>query len=277
MMTRYRICILAVLITVASFPGAEAAEYSAPIRWNVRGWMLQYFPHDEQFFLDGGLIATVDALTADGEKLDWNIYLGAGLYVGMGYQEDGSVVFDPYDAHYSLMLGGRFEWDDNMAAIEYLHDCFHDVDRADSTSEIWNVIKLDLFSRDWFPRYRREEWSAREGSGLILEAAWMGTFWYFPDWKFHDYVQDGHDFSLALGGGLKLAFAHSGSLALELRPNLLYFLDHGGEWTWKNDLFLYLTWYGSRGTACLFTGPRWDTQNIKPSGDRWVLGLDFYL
>jgi len=74
-----------------------------------------------------------------------------------------------------------------------------------------------------------------------------------------------------------MAFAHRKALAFELRPNILYFLDHGGEWTWKNEILFYLSWYGSGGTVCLFTGPRWDTQHIKPSGDRWLLGLDFYL
>jgi hypothetical protein len=255
----------------------QAFEYSAPIRWNVRGWMLKFFPHDEQFFLDGGLVATVDAMTAKGERLDWSIYAGAGLYAGMGYQEDGAVVFDPYDAHYSLIAGARFERGGWMADIEYLHDCFHDVDREDGSTEIWNVVKTDLCSRDWYPRYRRHKWSASKGSGFLIDAAWLATFWYFPNWKVHEYVQHMHDFSLALGGGLKLAFAHRKALAIELRPNILYFLDHGGGWTWKNDLLLYISWYGSDGTVCLFTGPRWDTQHIKPSGDRWLLGFDFYL
>jgi hypothetical protein len=274
---RLKTCVLAALLLSLVSTSLPAAEYSFPIRWTAHGWILEYFPHDEQFFLDGGLVASVDVLTADGEKLDWSIYIGAGLYVGMGYQEDGSVVFDPYDAHYSFLGGARFEWAEKMADFEILHDCFHDVDRADNTSEIWNVAKFDFYSRDWYPRYRRQAWSVREGSGFILDTAWFATFWYFPNWKFHDYIQDGHNFSLAIGGGLKLAFAHRNALAFELRPNLLYYLDHGGEWTWKNDLLLYLSWYGDGGTICLFTGPRWDNQHIKPSGDRWLLGLDFYL
>ena len=184
---RFKTCVLAALLLSLVSTSLPAAEYSFPIRWTARGWILEYFPHDEQFFLDGGLVATVDVLAADGEKLDWSIYIGAGLYVGMGYQEDGSVVFDPYDAHYSFLGGARFEWSDKMADFEILHDCFHDVDRADDTSEIWNVAKFDFYSRDWYPRYRRQEWSARKGSGFILDTAWLATFWYFPDWKFHDY------------------------------------------------------------------------------------------
>ena len=273
---RIRTCVIAAFLLVIS-SSLPAAEYSCPVRWNARGWMFQFFPHDEQFYLDGGLEATVDVLTADGERLDWSLYAGAGLYVGMGYQEDGDIVFDPYDSHYSLILGARFEWSGYMADIGYIHDCFHDVDREDESSEIWNVIKTDFYSRDWYPRYRREEWSVREGSGFMLDTAYLATFWYFPYWKLQEYVQHQHDFSLALGGGLKVAFAHRKALVFELRPNILYFLDRGGDWTWKNDLLLYLSWYGSDGTVCLFTGPRWDNQLIKPSGDRWLLGFDFYL
>jgi len=274
---RLRQCVLAALLLAVPAFSLAAAEYSSPVRWTAHGWILEFFPHDEQFFLDGGLVATVDVLAADGESLDWSFYLGAGLYVGMGYQENSSVIFDPYDSHYSLIGGVRFEWAERMADFEFLHDCFHDVDRADNTSEIWNAAKLGLYSRDWYPRYRRQAWSARKGSGLILDTAWSAAFWYFPRWQLHDYIQRGQDFSLALGGGLKIAFAHWRSLSVEIRPDILYFLDHGGEWTWKNDLFLYLTWYGSDGTICLFTGPRWDSQQIKPSGDRWLLGIDFYL
>lgn len=274
---RLKTCILAALLLLLVSAAIPAAEYSFPIRWNARGWILEYFPHDEQFFLDGGLVASVDVLTADGNRLDWSIHLGAGLYTGMGYQENDGVVFDPYDAHYSFLGGARFEWDEMIAGFEILHDCFHDVDRTDSTSEIWNVGKFDFYSRDWYPRYRREAWSVRKDSGFMLDTAWYATFWYFPGWESQDYIQSGHDFSIAAGGGLKIAFAHRKALAFELRPNLLYFLDHGGEWTHKNDLLLYISWYGRGGTICLFTGPSWNTQNIKPSGDRWLLGLDFYL
>jgi hypothetical protein len=276
-MTLFRVCIPALVYLLVSCLPVSGAEYSFPITWNARGWMLVYFPHDEQFFLDGGLEATVDALTADGDGLDWSIYLGAGLYVGMGYQREGLVVFDPHDAHYSITAGARFEWKESMAGLEYLHDCFHDIDREDGSTEIWNVVKLDYSSRQWHPRYRRQAWSIREDSGMVPDIQYLVTFWYFPRWKVHDYVQHMHDFSIALGGGMKIALAHGKALALELRPSVLYFLDHGGGWTWRNDLLLYLSWYGSAGTVCLFTGHRWDTQLIKPSGDRWLLGLDFYL
>jgi len=218
----------------------------------------------------------VDAVAVDGETLDVFFYVGAGFTVNMGRKNDGLVIFDPRDAHYSLIGGFRFEAWGLMANVEYLHDCFHDVDRYDESTEIWNVAKLDFYNRNWFPRYRRGAWSQRSGRGLIFDYGYYATMWYFPQLDSHEWVQHDHDFSMAWGGGLKLALVHWNNNAFEVRPNVLYFLDRGGEWTHKNSALVYLTHYGRDGTVALFAGPQWDSQRIKPSGDRWIVGLDFY-
>lgn len=272
---RHTIRALTILLLLVS-TAAQAAEISAPITWQARGWMYRYIPVDERFFLDGGIVASVDAVAMDGESLDGYFYVGAGLTVTMGWKENGLVIFDPRDAHYSLIGGFRFEVSRWMANIEYLHDCFHDVDRYDERTEIWNVAKLDFYNRDWYPRYRRQTWSQKSGRRLLFDYAYYATTWFFPRWGSNEWIQHDHDFSFAVGGGLKLALAHWKNNAFELRPNLLYFLDRGGEWTHRNSALGYLTHYGRDGTAALFAGPQWDSQRIKPSGDRWIVGLDFY-
>jgi hypothetical protein len=231
---------------------------------------------DESFFMDGGLKSTLDVVAVDGKSLDVFFYLGAEISVNMGWQEDADVVFDPHDAHYSLIGGFRWEISRYMGNIEYLHDCYHDIDRYDDKTEIWNVAKFDFYNRNWFPKYRRENWSDRSGRGLLFDYGYYVTYWYFPTWGSNEWVQLNHDFTFALGGGVKLALAHWKNNAFELRPNVLVFRDHGDEWTHKNTALIYLTHYGRDGTATLFAGAMWDSQNIKPSGDRWIFGLDFY-
>jgi hypothetical protein len=255
----------------------EAAELSMPVTWRAHGWFYRYHPVDEHFFLDAGIEGTVDVVAVDAERIDSYLFIGGGLDLTMGWQNDGLVIFDPRDAHYSMVAGLRFETRGHMLEAVWLHDCFHDIDYFDDLVEIWNVARFDFYDRNWFPRYRREAWRGREGSGLILDYAYSLTFWFFPHWKVHEWIQHDHDFSTAFGGGLKLAVAHRGSSAVELRPNLLFFYDRGGEVTCRNNILLYLTHYGEGGTICLFTGPRWDTQHIKPSGERWLFGLDIYL
>lgn len=259
----------------------QAAEISAPITWQARGWIFRYEPVDEKFFLDGGIVATVDAVAVDGETLDVFFYVGAGFMVNMGWENDNeeedTVIFDPRDAHYSLIGGLRFETLGYIAKAEFLHDCFHDVDRYDKKTEIWNVAKFDFSNRHWFPRYRREAWREKRGRGLILDYAYYATIWYFPHWGSHEWIQYNHNFSGALGGGLKLAFAHWKNNALELRPDFLFFYDRDHDWTQKSRALTYLTHYGRSGTAALFFGRQWDTQQIKPSGNRWIVGLDFFL
>ena len=231
---------------------------------------------DESFFLDGGLVSTVDAVAVDGRSLDVFFYLGAAITLNMGWQEDEDVVFDPRDAHYSLIGGLRWEVSHYMGNIEYLHDCYPDIDYYDEKTEIWNVAKFDFYNRNWFPKYRRGNWRERSGRGLIFDYGYYATFWYFPAWGSNEWIQLNHSFSFALGGGLKLALAHWNNNAFEIRPNVLLFRDHDNGWTHKNNTLIYLTHYGRDGTAALFGGPQWDSQHIKPSGDRWIFGLDFY-
>jgi hypothetical protein len=216
-------------------------------------------------------------IAVDGEKLDVFFYAGAGFMVNMGWKDDGLVVFDPRDAHYSLIGGFRFEAWDLMANVEFLHDCFHDIDRYDEKTEIWNVAKFDFYSRSWFPRYRRQSWSQKQGRGFIFDYAYYATVWYYPHWSTHKWIQHQHNFTSAWGGGLKLAFVHWKNNAFELRPNLLLYYDRDHEWTQKSNALGYLTHYGRDGTMALFFGRQWDTQHIKPSGNRWIVGLDFYL
>jgi hypothetical protein len=242
----------------------------------VRGWIYRYIPVDDRFFLDGGLVGTVDMIAVDGKKLDVFFYAGAAFIVNMGWGDDDLVIFDPRDAHYSLIGGFRFEMSDHMANIEMLHDCFHDIDRYDNKTEIWNVAKLDFYNRNWFPRYRREAWAIKKGRGWLLDYAYYATAWYFPHWAGHRWIQHQHNFSTAWGGGLKLAFVHWNNNALELRPNVLLFYDRSHEWTHKISTLAYLTHYGRDGTMALFFGRQWDEQQIKPSGCRWIAGLDFY-
>jgi len=263
---------VAVLISTS----ARAAEVSMPITWNARGWILRYIPADEPFFMDGGIVATLDIVAVDANRMDVFFYIGAGFFINMGQQDEG-VVFDPRDAHYSMIGGFRFEVESLMFNVEWLHDCFHDIDRYDDKTQIWNVAKFDFYNRNWFPRYRREAWKQRTGTGLIFDYGYLATAWYFPQSDASEWVQHEHDFSTAWGGGLKLAFAHWRNNALEFRPNILYFYDRAGDWSHRNNVFFYATHYGRGGTAALFGGYQWDSQDIKPSGERWIVGLDFYL
>jgi hypothetical protein len=266
---------LAIVFLLAS-TSLHAATVSFPITWQTHGWIYRYEPIDEHFFLNGGIVATTDVVAIDGKSLDVFFYTGAGFVVNMGWQDDGLVIFDPRDAHYSLIGGFRFEAYDHLLNVEFLHDCFHDIDYYDDKTEIWNVGKLDFYNRNWFPRYRRNEWSQRTGRGLVFDYAYYFSFWYFPHFESVEWVQHQQTFSQASGVRLKLAFLYWRNNAVEFRPSVFLFRDLGGTITHKNELLLYLSHYGRDGTAALFAGPQWDNQQIKPSGDRWIFGLAFY-
>lgn len=273
----YRILRLAAAALMLMPAGTMASRFSFPLTWNGRGYILRYHSADTTFFFDGGLEAATELISWDGETVDVAFYLGAGLMIGMGRQDGGFVVFDPHDAHYSIIGGLRFEFAGVLATAEMLHDCFHDIDRYDGVSPIWNVARLGASSRAWLPRYRREKLSSREGSGWLSDLDWRAELWLFPRIEAYKWVQHDHDLSVACGGGIKLAVRHWGRNALELRPDALLLLETGGEWSRRAGALMYLTRYGDGASAALFAGRRWDDQPIRPSGARWVFGFDFLL
>ncbi|MBI4721005.1 MAG: hypothetical protein HY770_07270 [Chitinivibrionia bacterium] len=256
---------------------ALAAEFSFPLTWNGRGWVFRYSPTDTVFFMDGGLEANITVAAWDGDEVDGAFYAGAGFTVKMGWQNGGLVVFDPREAHYSIRSGLRLEFSGILATAEMLHDCIHDVDRYDGATPIWNVARFGVSSRSWLPRHRRELWSLRAGRGRLTEIDWRAELWLFPRVDIYEWVQHDHDLSFALGGGLIAALYHWSDSALELRPDALLFLETDNKWSRRVNMLVYMTRYGSDGTASLFAGHVWDNQPLTPSGSRWVFGLDFEL
>ncbi|MDD3642995.1 MAG: hypothetical protein PHQ19_06005 [Candidatus Krumholzibacteria bacterium] len=273
-----RSLILAAGLLLSLWPdGALASEISFPLTWNGRGYILRHHPSDSVFFFDGGLEATADLVAWDADAVDGAFYIGAGFEVGMGRQDGGLVVFDPNDAHYSIRGGVRFEVSGILATVEMLHDCFHDVDRHDGVSPIWNVARLGAGSRGSLPRHRRERWSTAARSGPLFDLDWRAELWLFPRLDLYEWVQHDHDLSIACGGGIDLALFHWGRNALELRPDALLFLETDGDWSRRVGALVYLTRYGSGAAAALFAGRLWDNQPIRPAGSRWVFGFEFLL
>jgi len=153
------------LLLLLTSSQVRASDFSFPLTWNGRGNIFRYQPVDTVFFFDGSLEVNTELVNWDGETVDVAFYLGAGFSVGMGRQDGGFVVFDPHDAHYSIIGGLRLEFSGMLVTAEMLHDCFHDIDRYDEVSPIWNVARLGIASRSWLPRYRRESRSQRRGRG----------------------------------------------------------------------------------------------------------------
>lgn len=254
---------------------ARPADFSFPLTWNGRGWIYRYSPTDSVFFMDGGLEINTEVAVWDGDESDGAFFVGASFSVRMGWQNGGLVVFDPREAHYSIIAGARLEFPGVLATAEMLHDCIHDIDRNDSLTPIWNAARFSANSRTWFPRYRREAWSLKEGSGRLNDIDWRAEFWLFPRLDIYEWVQHDHDLAFAFGGGLTIALYHWSASVIELRPDALLFLETDNVWSRRTSALVYLTRYGEGAAAALFFGRRWDNQPLTPSGNRWIFGLDF--
>ena len=277
MPNRNPLILIAALLLLLCPASARPSEFSFPLTWNGRALIYRYSPTDSVFFLDGGLGMNTELVTWEGDAIDATFYLGADFSVKMGWQDGGLVIFDPREAHYSLLGGVRLEFSGILATAEMLHDCFHDIDRYDGVTPIWNVARFGASSRNWFPRYRREEWSSRSGNGRLVDVDWRAELWLFPRLDIYEWVQYDHDLSLACGGGLTIALYHWSGSVIELRPDALLFLETDGDWSRRVNALVYLTRYGDGAAAALFAGRRWDNQPLTPSGSRWVFGLDFRL
>lgn len=237
--------------------------------------MLRFYPVTEPFFLEGGLKSTFDLVKKEfqgGSRLFF--YGGAGKYTGMGYQ-GGDIVFDPRDIHYSLNPGFRYERGNFIYDANLLHDCFHDIDRMYGLTEIWNVIRFEFMTRNFFPAYRRAEVLENYRRGFVFEPNYSAAIWYFPWWG-HQWVQHAHEYLWAAETGVNLSFYRHDRFSAEFRGDARVYLDKQRDIDYITGLYLYAIKYGSHGTVAIFGGWLLDRQSIKPRGNKLIAGVRFY-
>jgi len=254
----------------------SAVEFSIPMKLRSEAYLLRFFPRNERHFTEGMMDMSADMVSAKfSDNIDLTVFARSVIWTGMGYEWD-DVVFDPRDMHYSLVTGFRSKLWNYYLTFHWLHDCFHEVDRNDEPTVIWNIFEFKFSPIDFFPDVRREQVRYISESSLILVPRFdWEIFWGFmPRLREVFWFQYEHPFSNRFGTNLRLGLLQYKNLTMEFEYRPRLWINYGGG-TCQQQFFQFAAAYHSEnGTMSFFWGYNAkETQPIRPTEGLGVWGL----
>lgn len=249
-------------------------EFSAPMRWRCEAYLARLAPKSEFNFVDGMIDVSVDMLslsTSGGFEL--SMFGRAAIWTGMGHQWE-DVIFDPRNMHYSLVPGFRTKFANLALQIAWYHDCFHDVDRKEEPTIIWNLFELRL-SPATHPAKERRKMIRMESCKCFRfrpHLDWEFAFGVFPTLKSPAWFQYTHPFTTVSEVNIKFSFIQIGDTRVEFKYNPMIWTHHGSKLSHRQYIEIALDYYGRDGTMSFFWGyTAHEDQPIRPkNGLTWV-------
>ncbi|RKZ32817.1 hypothetical protein DRQ33_05220 [bacterium] len=255
-------------------------EITAPMRWHCEGHLLRFVPRTERNFTEGMLDNSVDLLSAKfDDDIELDLFAGATIWTGMGYQWE-DIVFDPRDMHYSLAPGFRAKLWQYLLTFQWLHDCFHEVDRKTEPTIIWNAYEL-RFSPHKYISYRRREIQQTQIAQtveILPSFDWEIYFAIFP--RLHEifWFQYKHPFSTHSGANLYLGLLKYRTLLLEFDYTPTLWTKYGGGVCHRQYFQLAITYFAKYGTFTTFWGyTAYENQPIRPQQHLVKFGFNWKL
>ena len=262
-------------ITTASF------DLTLPMTFHARGEVERLAPKSSTFFVDGNILLSNDMINMkDGDDFDISFYGGVGIWTGMGYVTD-NIVFDPRNVHYSLIPGIRAHIADYLATVQLRHDCFHEIDRDEVPTIIWNVFDFQFASLDYLVSNRREKLYADSNPNLRFypRLYWSLGVGFFPHIPNSNLVfQEAHPFKKVWQVDARFLALRLGNLGWMLDWNPSLWVEKGGKKDWRQYGETGISYFGAGGIMSVYYGHTWkDDQAVQPRegiralGFRWEL------
>ena len=259
----------------------SAVEFSAPMKWHCEGYLFKFIPRTERHFIEGLMDNSIDLVSMEfSDKIRVNFYIRSAIWTGMGYQcED--VIFDPRDMHYSLAPGLRGKLWNYSLTFQWLHDCFHEVDRKDEPTTIWNIFELRFSPQKFLSENRNHLYRTRGESKSIRifpSIDWEIFAGAFPKLKSPSWFQYKHSFSSHFGGNLDIGIFQYKNLALEFDYQPIFWTKHGGGICQRQYLQFAITFFAKDGTFSFFYGYNaYENQPLRPTNRQARIGFDLKL
>ncbi|MCD6595544.1 hypothetical protein J7L68_07715 [bacterium] len=259
----------------------SAVEFSAPIKWHCKGYLLKFIPKTERHFTDGMMDNSVDMISAKfSDNIDISFFVRSAVWTGMGYQWD-DVIFDPRDMHYSLAPGFKGKLWNYSLTFQWLHDCFHEVDRKDEPTTIWNVFELRFSPQKFLSEQRNNSYRERAKNkplNIFPETDWEIFAGIFPKLKSISWFQYKHPFSTHFGGNINIGLVQYKNIALEFDYEPIFWTKYGGGICQKQYFQLAMTFFAEFGTLSFFYGYNaYENQPLRPTNHQSRIGIDFHL
>ena len=259
---------------------AFAVEISLPLKWRGSAYLARLSPRSIRYFTEGMMVNSVDMLSIRlVRNHDIVLFARSTIWTGMGYQYE-DIVFDPRDMHYSLAPGlrsqiGRF----NLSFLWY-HDCFHEVDRNEEPTTIWNIYELRFSPITYIADARRENIRkmGKPYFAFLNNLNWEIAWGIFPRFKSIFWFQYTHPFTNRFEADLRLSLVQYAAATVEFRYQPTVWMELGGNSSQRQYIELALAYYSKNSAMSMFWGYTMkETQPIRPKdgltwfGFRWEL------
>ncbi len=269
--------ILLVVSVIVWGTGTFGLELSVPVRWHLSGYLLRYIPRTERYFTEGAVDCRVDMLQVRFNRISTGIFLRSAIWAGMGYQSE-DVIFDPRDAHYSLSPGLWGDFDNYYLVFQWLHDCFHEVDRKTEPTIIWNAFEF-RFSPASFLTHRRIEdvnYAHLDRVKLFSGINWQVYFAFYPKLKSVNWFQYKHPFSSHIRGIFDINLAEFKRFKLNFEYNPTFWRAYGGKIYHREFARFKLDYVGEDGIFSFFYGYTfYEDQPVRPKPHQAVIGFEW--
>ncbi|MBN1434154.1 hypothetical protein JW921_05295 [Candidatus Fermentibacterales bacterium] len=224
------ILLLAAITGPVSFPMEAHGELSA----------YSFFEQDEFHFIYGEL-GTVMRVLAAGD-FSWRLGMDMTTYMGKN-KNHPEMKFNIYHAHWNLRVQFDYQLLEPLLVRLYTdHECYHNIDCPDSTSEYMNNIKIGAVYDPSLP-------APSEAPALHLggwPSGWLSFGIYRPK---GESFQKGHDFewSIQAGSDVLLAGWRSWLTGVRYEPSFYFHEDSGTSS--RHELEWYLSYHPGTGGA----------------------------
>ncbi|PIE53304.1 hypothetical protein CSA37_01845 [Candidatus Fermentibacteria bacterium] len=202
-----------------SFPGQNSGFFDARYFFNPDANQLVYARIDD------------DASIVRYGPLTFGIGLGIETYMGQS-DEEGATAFNVYGAHWNIRGTFGFDYRELLFTLFTDHECFHNIDMADTCGQYMNNIKLGV-SNSIEPVFAET-------------AVWMPAGWT-PEYSLSAGVyrpsnasfQKGHIFDWSLHGEFDwpVLSAHGLLYGAKLHSDLFFHTDGGESSRYYGELY----------------------------------------
>lgn len=170
----------------------------------------------------------------------WKLGLSMETYMGESWNSP-EMKFNIYGGHWNIKSQFGYFLDPILLRLYSDHECFHNIDMADTLSEYMNNVKLGVLLDDTYDGYGSTITLLPSG----LPDGWFSVGFYRPR---SETFQKGHDFNWSMHGYLDFEGAAYRSWLSGLRYSTDFFFNHSGGSSSRHRGELYIAYRAAGGS-----------------------------
>jgi len=219
-----------------------AMLFSAPVEFPMESTGVleaySFFNQSIDHFIYGNIEADITLFRLG--RFSWRLGLAMETYMGESWNSP-EMKFNIYGGHWNIKTQFGYQLDPLLLRIYTDHECFHNIDMADTLSEYMNTIKLGVVLDEPTPRYSDDLAFLPAG----LPDGWASIGFYRPG---GDTFQKGHDFNWSLHGMFDFEGAAWHSFLSGLRYRSDFYFHNDGASSSKHKGEFYIAYNAAGGT-----------------------------